>query len=491
MRSLIKRFSAFALVIAFAWSIAADVKACDTWVALPDTTESGFMILGKNSDRPAFDCQPLIFVPRQEWPDGSTIKCERITIPQVKETYAHLGSAPYWCYGYEEGINEFGVAIGNEGIHTMVTAEDIEAAEAGNPPELGFTGMDLLRLGLERGKTAREALEVITSLLEEYGQFGPGLPGSTNPTDYDNSFIIADAKEAWVLETAGRRWIARRFTAGTTSISNEPCIRTEWDLASPDIVEYAVKKGWWPKDRVDAFDFARAYLDTTATGSSWRTSAHPRGLASRYLLQQKEGHITPRYMMRIARDHHEDTFLGEPWFDLQLSSIKTVDLFNTATGSVAILPNTSDELIVYWWCAGPPSNSCFVPFFPNGNGDFPKIVSTTGTYGKTIEPPSKAGKDTFSPDSYWWLFRDLADKTNGKTAEDPIGHWNMRNKIVRAEFDVLEKEFEAGIPKVVRKAVELRKAGKMDEAAKVLDDYTTKCVNRVVEKVNELRKQFE
>ncbi|GAG96291.1 unnamed protein product, partial [marine sediment metagenome] len=277
-------------------------------------TECGFTILGKNSDRYGFDCQPLIFVPRQEWPAGSMIKMERVTVPQVGETYAHLGSAPYWCWGYEEGINEFGVAIGNEGIQTMVTAEDWEAAEAGNPPELGFTGMDLIRLGLERGKTAREALEVITSLLEEYGQFGAGLPTSQNPTDYDNSYIIADPNEAWVLETTGRLWIAQKFTTGTTSISNQPAIRTEWDLASPNIIDYAVKKGWWPEDRVDAFDFAWAYLDISkrgnSRGKSWRTGAYPREMASQYLLKKEEGDITPRYMMRISRDQHEETFLG-------------------------------------------------------------------------------------------------------------------------------------------------------------------------------------
>lgn len=465
-------------------------SACDTWVALPDATECGFTILGKNSDRPLFDCQPLIFVPRQEWPAGSMVECERIAIPQVEETYAHLGSAPYWCYGYEEGINEFGVAIGNEGICTKVMAEDVAAAQAGKGPEPGFTGMDLIRFGLERGKTAREALEVITSLLEEYGQFGPGVPGSTRASDYENSFIIADANEAWVLETAGRRWIAKRFTTGTTAISNEPSIRTEWDLASPDLVEYAVKRGWWPKDRVDAFDFAWAYLDTSERGTSMRRSGHPRVMAARYLLEKEEGHITPRYMMRVARDHHEDTFLGEPWFDLQLSIIMTIDMWATCTSSVAILPNTPDELPVYWWGASIACNNCMVPFFPNGS-KLPEIVSTTGTHGKTVEPPSKAEEDTFSSDSYWWLFRDLADKTAGKTAEDPIGYWNTRTKIVRAEFDALEKDFEAGVSKVVNKAVELRKAGKVDEAAEVLDDYSAKCVDKVLKKVNELRELFD
>ena len=44
---------------------------CDTWVALPDVTASGHVIFAKNSDRPVFDCQPLLFYPRATWPDGT------------------------------------------------------------------------------------------------------------------------------------------------------------------------------------------------------------------------------------------------------------------------------------------------------------------------------------------------------------------------------------------------------------------------------------
>jgi secernin len=40
---------------------------CDTWVAMKDATMSGGVILAKNSDRPIFDCQPLILQPRQRW----------------------------------------------------------------------------------------------------------------------------------------------------------------------------------------------------------------------------------------------------------------------------------------------------------------------------------------------------------------------------------------------------------------------------------------
>jgi hypothetical protein len=92
-------------------------------------------------------------------------------------------------------------------------------------------------------------------------------------------------------------------------------------------------------------------------------------------------------------------------------------------------------------------------------------------------------EDTFSDKSYWWLFKDLRDMANID--------WDKRNPIVREAFDALEEEFAAGLPDVIQQAVKLRKAGKNDEAAKVLDKYTALCVSKAVEKVNELRTQFE
>jgi secernin len=70
---------------------------CDTWVALPDATLEHRVIFAKNSDRPIFDCQPLVFRPRQAWPVSSRITTEYVELDQVPTTYAHLGSGPYWC----------------------------------------------------------------------------------------------------------------------------------------------------------------------------------------------------------------------------------------------------------------------------------------------------------------------------------------------------------------------------------------------------------
>ena len=130
----------FMVALVLTSSLPREASACDTWVALPNATANGFTILGKNSDRPVFDCQPLMFNERKTWPAGSTINLGRVTIPQVETTYATLGSSPYWCWEYEGGIHEHDVAIGNEGIWTKVLTESLSAHAAGQGPDLGPTG---------------------------------------------------------------------------------------------------------------------------------------------------------------------------------------------------------------------------------------------------------------------------------------------------------------------------------------------------------------
>ncbi|MBU0755712.1 MAG: serine hydrolase, partial [Planctomycetes bacterium] len=442
-------------------------RACDTWVALPDATESGYTILGKNSDRVDFDCQPLFLYPRKQWPGDAVVDLGRVKIPQVGETYATLGSSPYWCWGYEEGINEYGVAIGNEGIRTKVFLEELESHRRHGDPAPGPTGMDLIRLGLERGKTAYEALQVICALLDEYGQFGSGLPSLPAVIGgYHNSFIIADPREAWILETAGKHWVARRIDRGTASISNTISITTDWDLLSSDLESHARERGWWEGDPSAVFDFTKAYLDQSPTGAEQCKMSLPRAACSAGLLAQKQGLIDLRWMMGIGRDR---------------SSTPTIDRDNTASSCVALLPKSSQSLPVFWWCPGMPSAGCYIPFFVHGSR-LPEIVSKTGTFGRRILPPSEADRDRFSEDSYWWRSRALADQVR-------VDYEN-RNPIVRAGFDTLEKEFEIRLPEVVRKAMTLRSEGKMSEAAGVLDAFSADCLDKVLEKTDSLRKRF-
>jgi dipeptidase len=185
------------------------------------------------------------------------------------------------------GANERGVVIGNEAVFSKVPPEKKEA----------LIGMDFIRLALERAATAREAVGVITALLAEYGQ--GGNCGFRHKGSYHNSFIIADPQDAWVLETVGPHWAAKQVK-GVYTISNGLTIGGEWDVASPDLVNYAVQKRWC-KGR-DDFDFARCYSDVVFTKFSRCGTRRER--TTRWLTD-RQGAITVEDVADALRDHGE------------------------------------------------------------------------------------------------------------------------------------------------------------------------------------------
>ena len=463
MKSLRTTTAVVIALMAAAWG----GVACDTWVALPDTTSAGITMLGKNSDRLAFDSQPLVLHPRGTWPSGSEIDLGRLSIPQVETTYATLGSQTYWCWGYEEGINEFGVAIGNEGVWTRPLLEMLTEMQAGQDLPLGLTGMDLVRLALERAKTAAEAVTVIGGLLEEHGQLGSGLPTMGLPAGaYDNTYIIADATEAWILETAGREWVARRVDSGVASISNDLSVGAEFDLQSSRLIPQAIEKGWWNESSGTAFDFTAAYRDPSPIGQGKTERLLVRSEASRCLLEEQAGSIDVSWMMRVGRDR---------------SSAPPIDQPMTASSCVAVLPPSEDGLPVFWWAPVRPSVSCYIPFFVHAS-HLPDLVSNAGTHAGGVVAPSTVAADAFADDSYWWIFRDLADlATNGVTDETDR---------VRAAFDPLEDALAQELPRVLAEAEELRANGQAEDAAVRLAAFSAACVEEALIVANELREQL-
>ncbi|MBM4453174.1 MAG: hypothetical protein FJ013_01150 [Chloroflexi bacterium] len=418
---------------------------CDTLVALGNSTHDSSVIFGKNSDRPPNEAQVIRRFPRTKHRKGSMVNCTHIEIPQAPETFEVLLSCPFWMWGAEMGVNEHGVTIGNEAVWSRE-----------NYADTGLLGMDLLRLGLERGATAKEALGVIIELLTKYGQGGNCFFGA--PMKYHNSYIIADPNEAWVLETADKYWVAERVR-DIRSISNGYTIGKHLDMASPDLAKHAVEKGWCQSEQ--DFDFAQCYGD-----AGMREIVHcvERADRSAKLMMDNRGKITMGHMMDYLKDH--DGYGIREWNpDKQLNTVcmhAGPEVISQSTASY--VGHLSSKLSTHWFTGGSsPCISVYVPFY----------------IGSEIPGAFSKGEEKFRADSYWWNHERLVRSVQ----QD----YPSRASSLASEIEKLQSGFLTEAEQVTRKAVGLSAEAK----ARLLQSLTNKCAEAVLAKNREWLKRIE
>jgi len=415
---------------------------CDTLVALGAVTRDGVTLFGKNSDRPPDECQRIVQVPRAKHAPGSTLRCQNLIIPQAAETAAVVGSQPHWLWGFEHGVNEHRVAIGNE----MVFAK-----EALGPT--GLLGMDLVRLGLERGRDADQALDVISGLIERYGQGGSGQRDVEWP--YHNAFVIADPHRAWVLETSARHWAARPVR-DTANISNGLGIGTEWTRGAPDVTAFAIERGWWSAER-GRLDFTHAYAEQTGVPENLCAARRARLGA---LLAESRGQITAASVCGMLRDHYADrVHVPRPFEHAQHFAVcmHSPGLSHTTASMVAPLAATHDRGAAVWVCVGNPCLAVFLPLYPAAR--IPPRLAL-----------GDAAADAMSP---WWAMHRL----RGLVERDPA----RLAPRVRARWDELEREL-------------VREAAGLDESAAptaVLEAFMERAVDACLDSARALARECE
>ncbi len=169
------------------------------------------------------------------------------------DTYKPLGSIAQVEHTYQ--------TVGNMNEHQLIIGETTWGGreEQVNPDGIMDYG-SLIYITLQRARTAREAIETIVALANEYGYPSEG-----------ETFSIADTQEAWVMDLVGKGdekgivWVARRIPDGyicahanqariTTFPQNDP----ENCLFAPDVISFARSKGWYEGDDA-GFSFRDAY----------------------------------------------------------------------------------------------------------------------------------------------------------------------------------------------------------------------------------------
>ncbi len=287
--------------------------ACTSLIATPGATADNSVMItyaadshnlyGELYSSPAKDHPKGAMRKVHDWDTGKYLG----EIPQVSHTYATIGN-----------MNEHGLAIS-------------ESTWGGREELVDTTGIidygSLIYITLERAKTAREAIGVMTSLVNDYGYASEG-----------ESFSIADGKEAWIMDLIGKGgkekgavWVARRIPDGMISgHANHPRIHKfplndPETLYSPDVIDFARKQGYY-EGKDEDFDFSRTYAITdfgALRGCDARVwsffNNHASGM-DKYLPWIMNGEeevmplwvkpdsaLTVRDMQWAMRDHFEET----------------------------------------------------------------------------------------------------------------------------------------------------------------------------------------
>lgn len=326
---------------------------CDTFAAGPSWTADGTSIFGKNSDREPDETHLVVSLPSAEHPAGQQLQCTYVTIPQARATYAALVCKPFWIWGAEMGVNEKGVVIGNEALFTRVRPEK----------KPGLTGMDLLRLALERACDAEESATVITDLLKRYGQAGP-CGYRDKKFSYMNSFLIMDRGQIIVLETLGRDYALKRLKDYAV-ISNSLTLGSSWERSSlPPGTDVCSKS-----DPLMSF-FA---------GSSWRRDANEKGMLA------FAGRFTTRHAFSLLRGHAgNEPFRG---FNRDVC-MHAGDPFvrkSQTTGSLVVELHPRERLKIFVTVGSAPCLTPFKPFLPAAPWE-----------------AARRGGALYTEDSAWW-----------------------------------------------------------------------------------------
>lgn len=420
-----KRLAVWAVLVwILVFALHEGTDACTSLLVTKGASQDGSVIITYTCDgefhphlehQPAADYEPGDSLDITEWRGGV-----RGRIEQVRHTYAtvHL-------------MNEHQLAIGET---TFGGREELV-----NPDGL-LHYWDLMSLALERARTAREAIGVMTDLVAKYGYRSGG-----------ESFSIADTEEAWIMEMIGpgeggqgAEWVAVRVPDGYVSCHANKAQIGEFVLDDPEnclysdnVMSFAVERGYFDPESGEPFRFCDVYCPptpakrrycSTRVWSLFRRMAPSKEFSPDYH-RGTEGSqpyplwIKPDKALSLAdvfdlmRDHYEDTPYdmtrgvdagpyGNPnrWRPIEWM-VDSVDYawerpistqqtgFSIVTQSRSWLPDAVGGVI--WYGVDDTYTTCYTPLYCCIDS-----LPRSYTIGSLQE---------FSWDSAWWIFNLVAN----------------------------------------------------------------------------------
>lgn len=303
----------FSLAIFFfvgrAQSLVAQTSGCFSLVAGRNTTADGAVLLAHNEDDSGEQVVILHLQPAiQEITDEPIRLLKGGLVAPDPTTAGYLWLQMPGMLFSDSYVNCHAVSIVSNACPSRETDGEIEN---------GGISFWLRRLLAERAHSARHAVQLAGHWIETYGYDSSG-----------RTYIIADRDEGWMLAVVqGKHWAAARvpndhvavipnhYTLGYIDLSD-----TTHFLGSSDLIDYAEQRGWYDSEKDGLFHFSYAYSDPRALATPtnhlrmWSAvnllAAEPVGRQEPLPFSfRPKKLLTPGDLMRVLRDHYEDTDL--------------------------------------------------------------------------------------------------------------------------------------------------------------------------------------
>ena len=459
--------------------------ACTIIAAGKNATVDGSAIITHNDDSTVANFK-LFIVPEADYPEGA----ERDVIlkdhdypgdaqvvgkiPQVKHTYRYFKSR----YSF---MNENGVAIGEATNSVVVT--DARSEKVKKVMETDAVGMldawmtqDIM---LERATSAREAVEIMGKLVEDYGWFDAG-----------ETMNLTDGNETWIIEFYGNKiWAAWRVpddevfvAANRARLRNLNLTDKENVKYCPDLVTYAVAQGFIDQKDVDEKNFSPADVyspnqELYAMRREWRAF----DLMAPSLKLDPNATVLPMSVkpdkklsvddiFKIKGDWYEGTSFdlskgpaAGPWGDpiryanrssenRQAAWERSINMHRTCYVHIGQVKGDLPKEIrgISWYGYGAADTTYLTPLWPIMK-DLPKFYQTGSRY------------EEFRRDSGWWVNTYVQQMAE-------LRYQDARKDIHAAREPKLAALYML-TPIVQQKAADLIKDGKRDEAINLITDY--------------------
>lgn len=436
----------------------------------------GSVLVGHNEQDSGKRMLNLRVIPRIKHKPDDIVKLVRGgSLPEVEETYSFIWSENPGLEFSDMYINEWGVTVASDGCSTR--EDSYETLVARGDIVDGGIGYMLRRLIVQRAKSAREGIHIAGELLNHFGY-----------SDSGRTLVVADPNEIWLLSIIrGKHWLAKRVPDDEVAILPNVHIITDVNLddsdnfiGSPDIIDYAIKRGW--HDPSKPFSFRDAY--NPPSNEFW----DPRQWRGQSLITEKVKDFSVTEQL---------PFSLKPDKKLSIADVVEILRYHGPKGSICSPPTLEGAVFqlrnwlpyeigcIYWRASAETCTSVLIPWYL-GITEVPESYHKPVSIDEqlTVEHHINPPEGTFDPDPNhtWWKFKKLQDLVNS--------NYEIFIKKVRKVWGEFERKLYYDQPFIEANALKIFSENK-DKARLYLTDYSKDISDKAVSIAESLESELK